>query len=355
MHCANSCNGPQHGTCVLGGCECQPEWWGATCDVPLCLSNCSGHGACMAPSVDGARPACLCDGGWSGLACDIWVPYCPNECSAHGECRGGRCVCSAGFLGDDCAELEGAAPSAAARHRTYLAQLAAAGASTAHEGAAKGVRVVETVATRVSFAMRVAGALEARFPPRAQATLTHTLRERASCYAPLCTVGLELNAPPKPPYESTLVEAQLEVQRGAVPDAAAVVRAATARLRNASLDELGAAFGQQVLERDLSVQEGVPVFVTVAPLQDNVTTHHSCEDLHCNGHGKCALTTTLLCECYHGFGGHRCEHFASAPPQLSQQEVQALVQRTSGAKAAGSRCKPGAGQVEADDAAHRCV
>ena len=130
-HCPNRCNGPSHGTCVLGKCACQPEWEGAACTAPRCTSNCSGRGSCMAPSVEGGRPGCLCEGGWSGLGCEARVPWCPNDCSLHGTCTDGRCSCDAGFVGGDCAVAEGAAPSAARRFNLESAQELASSAAAA--------------------------------------------------------------------------------------------------------------------------------------------------------------------------------------------------------------------------------
>ena len=101
--------------------------------APRCTGNCSGRGVCMAPSVEGGRPACLCEGGWSGLGCDVRVPWCPtdgsnpapkitqtlakltqirtrtrcpNDCSLHDTCTDGRCACDAGFTGGDCSVAE---------------------------------------------------------------------------------------------------------------------------------------------------------------------------------------------------------------------------------------------------------
>ena len=398
MQCANRCNGPNHGTCVLGLCSCTADWSGATCDEPRCdEGNCSGHGACRAASIDGGRPSCVCDNGYSGFDCSVEVPYCPNDCSAHGECRAAganasaaalRCVCAAGYTGDDCGLLEGAPISAAARRRALLAQLGAPGA-----------RVVEAEATRLTLGMAVEGAA-AELSPERQAHLVRTLRTMLGCLAPLCAISLSLEPPPRPPYDATTrVEAQVEVRRGATPDAAAVARAARTVFGGSTLAQLSAKLQVSVEARDaLKVEEGVRVFTAVtspgggggggvsgaggSPLaaalhadvaaatdasNSNATTPAqrvgACDERHCGSHGRCLLTATaLLCACHHGYGGFKCEFFhgvaPAAPARLTPAQVQALVAKNQGAK---GKCPPptaaAAGQqveLAGGDAAHGC-
>ena len=62
------------------------------CDPIL---TCSGNGICD-PETD----ECICDSGWSGVACD--VAECDPAC-VNGECvEPDLCVCDEGWVGDDC-------------------------------------------------------------------------------------------------------------------------------------------------------------------------------------------------------------------------------------------------------------
>nr|XP_023655401.1 stabilin-1-like isoform X2 [Paramormyrops kingsleyae] len=94
--------------------RCCPNFWG-----PLCLpcpswsgEACNGHGSCM----DGAagNGTCVCDEGFSGLACQdcqkssAYGEHCDSECSCvHGQCnkgpRGnGECYCQPPYTGSRC-------------------------------------------------------------------------------------------------------------------------------------------------------------------------------------------------------------------------------------------------------------
>ena len=65
----------EHGACVnvtsaaLGATflekACFAGWRGANCSEPICPSDCSGHGSCVAPGQ------CACSPGFVGLACEV--------------------------------------------------------------------------------------------------------------------------------------------------------------------------------------------------------------------------------------------------------------------------------------------
>ena len=95
--CPSDCS--MHGVCVAPGlCKCVPGWGGAGCATPDCFSAatpCSAHGNCTGPAT------CACEAGWHGHDCSL--PLCDNACSRHGECVApGKCQCVAGWAGGDC-------------------------------------------------------------------------------------------------------------------------------------------------------------------------------------------------------------------------------------------------------------
>lgn len=56
------------GMCVDGSCQCKRGFAGMDCSRLGCASNCNQHGYCDLSST----PAqCLCQGGWSGVECEI--------------------------------------------------------------------------------------------------------------------------------------------------------------------------------------------------------------------------------------------------------------------------------------------
>ena len=71
-----------------------------------CLFDCGPHGECVLTSAD--VPACLCDDGWSGRACDQARACDPNPCENGGTCEGTdggyECQCTAPFNGPTCAD-----------------------------------------------------------------------------------------------------------------------------------------------------------------------------------------------------------------------------------------------------------
>jgi len=109
-----------HGDCVSADvCSCEGGWTGVQCDIPppepVCYgisqsdpSVCSGHGNCV--DVDD----CDCDNGWTGDQCDQQVISCPMQCygvnfnsplvcGGYGACTAqDTCVCASGYSGDNC-------------------------------------------------------------------------------------------------------------------------------------------------------------------------------------------------------------------------------------------------------------
>ena len=64
--------------------------------VHSCPNNCSENGKCL-------ENKCQCDQNWTGKTCS--VPICPDECgnsTGKGYCQDGKCVCNSGFSGIDC-------------------------------------------------------------------------------------------------------------------------------------------------------------------------------------------------------------------------------------------------------------
>ncbi|WKY09552.1 hypothetical protein Q1695_002146 [Nippostrongylus brasiliensis] len=99
--CEESC---VHGTCTAPNvCRCDPGWRGHFCSECVPLAGCL-HGTCRQPHQ------CLCDTNWGGMLCDVDLDYCSSHkglCKNDGVCIAGdtkayRCVCPAGFEGDNC-------------------------------------------------------------------------------------------------------------------------------------------------------------------------------------------------------------------------------------------------------------
>lgn len=118
------CSG--HGTCHLGHCFCDDDYFGNDCSTSSSLlermdasrkvrcdaagsdsteSDCSGHGECYLGQ-------CQCETGWYGTLCgiDTVIGPCPNGCSGHGVCEvegehNGQCSCYSGYSGVDCNKL----------------------------------------------------------------------------------------------------------------------------------------------------------------------------------------------------------------------------------------------------------
>ncbi|ETP00668.1 hypothetical protein F441_21955 [Phytophthora nicotianae CJ01A1] len=142
--CPNTCSG--HGTCTTKGngyfCSCYKGFTGGDCSRRICPTGpawndiavgtdrahqpavCSNRGTC-----DHATGVCICDVGFSGLACNRMS--CPNDCGKHGECQSMKlhalrkdkglppavvynsvwdsemvhgCVCEEGYGGGDCSD-----------------------------------------------------------------------------------------------------------------------------------------------------------------------------------------------------------------------------------------------------------
>lgn len=79
------------GTC---GCLCKPGWKGENCTEPDCPANCNDRGQC----VDGR---CVCEAGYTGDDCGL-EDLCLNDCSDQGRCINGVCHCFEGYTGEDC-------------------------------------------------------------------------------------------------------------------------------------------------------------------------------------------------------------------------------------------------------------
>jgi len=93
------CSG--HGTCKNGVCVCKPGFLGANCSVPEggCDPACGENGMCNPETK-----ACVCAAGYTGVTCAVQVQTCPNYCSNKGLCLNGKCMCGAGWAGDDCSQ-----------------------------------------------------------------------------------------------------------------------------------------------------------------------------------------------------------------------------------------------------------
>ncbi|XP_051867164.1 LOW QUALITY PROTEIN: tenascin-R [Pristis pectinata] len=99
------CSG--HGNFSMETCDCSCDlgWTGKGCSVPLCLTNCSGHGMCV-------NGQCACDQGYTGQNCND--TECLRDCSGHGLCVQEECVCEEPYKGEDCAQLK--CPNACSGH-----------------------------------------------------------------------------------------------------------------------------------------------------------------------------------------------------------------------------------------------
>lgn len=106
-----------HGTYKMGGCECQPEYYGTHCECrvtalrSMCRSDisssmeCSGRGNCVCGVCEcNQRPNP--EEVISGKFCECDNFSCSRHkglvCSGHGRCECGNCVCAPGWLGHDC-------------------------------------------------------------------------------------------------------------------------------------------------------------------------------------------------------------------------------------------------------------
>ncbi len=85
------CSG--HGVCNGTKCKCDPNWYGAACEI-YCDRNgtCSGHGTCGgSPGIHRNVPedrlgTCYCDQPWFGETCNQKPVDPPNACEAMGNC-----------------------------------------------------------------------------------------------------------------------------------------------------------------------------------------------------------------------------------------------------------------------------
>lgn len=112
----NFCSG--HGTCHDDSCLCDVGWSGMACDMQLeCMRGCSGHGTCTLAKNGTNSAYCECEAAYTGEDCSQYVlpQSCLFGCSSHGVCRfppylsedypsltREQCVCDAGFAGPAC-------------------------------------------------------------------------------------------------------------------------------------------------------------------------------------------------------------------------------------------------------------
>jgi len=99
--CPEDCSG--RGECLsAGNCKCEAGWGGASCAEADCGEV--EHGACVNVSSAALGATFLekrCFPGWRGANCS--EPVCPSDCSGHGACVApGQCACSPGFVGLAC-------------------------------------------------------------------------------------------------------------------------------------------------------------------------------------------------------------------------------------------------------------
>mmetsp|Transcript_37608 Transcript_37608/g.70546 ORF Transcript_37608/g.70546 Transcript_37608/m.70546 type:complete len:895 (+) Transcript_37608:43-2727(+) len=87
--CPDNCN--FQGLCVDSKCECFLGRSGDSCEMQVCLNDCSGHGECKGVGYAGGGTFCACFDGYSGLDCS--AKECPPDCFAYGGVCNGKGVC----------------------------------------------------------------------------------------------------------------------------------------------------------------------------------------------------------------------------------------------------------------------
>uniref|UniRef100_A0A8C9Q9Y5 Teneurin-2 n=1 Tax=Spermophilus dauricus TaxID=99837 RepID=A0A8C9Q9Y5_SPEDA len=100
--CPRNCHG--NGECVSGLCHCFPGFLGADCAKAACPVLCSGNGQY---SKGTCQCYSQCSSGWKGAECDVPMNQCIDPtCGGHGSCIEGNCMCSAGYKGEHCEEVD---------------------------------------------------------------------------------------------------------------------------------------------------------------------------------------------------------------------------------------------------------
>ncbi|EGC32669.1 hypothetical protein DICPUDRAFT_38006, partial [Dictyostelium purpureum] len=95
--CSTGCS--NHGSCISPGkCKCLDGWIGDDCSIAHieCSPVCGVNGKC-----DNTKGTCDCNNGYSGESCDL--PICSTNCSNQGSCVAPeKCQCISDFVGIDC-------------------------------------------------------------------------------------------------------------------------------------------------------------------------------------------------------------------------------------------------------------
>ncbi|CAL1538216.1 unnamed protein product, partial [Lymnaea stagnalis] len=92
MLCSKNCSGKGLYDVEVGRCECRRHFTGYNCETEICRLECV-NGKCE-------NQRCVCSPGWGGALCDQLE--CSHRCDLHGFCNNGSCVCDKGWNGKHC-------------------------------------------------------------------------------------------------------------------------------------------------------------------------------------------------------------------------------------------------------------